>query len=150
MMSPDRLEELLEAYGSREDNWPEELRHAMLACLESSCETPQVLDSAQRLDARLNAYVPALPDLEQRILEAIPKTRLESFLDWLLPTLPHLWWRPTMAAAMPLLLGVAIGLGTGEDTTGVIGSLLSGDTDADWELQERSLLAPIATEDWYE
>jgi hypothetical protein len=141
MMSPDRLEELLSSYGGSEDRWPEELRASMRAGLESGSEIRQALDSAQRLDALLDAYVPALPNLEQRILEAVPKTRLEKLLDWLLPTLPHLWWRPALACAMPLIIGVAIGL------SGLELPLLATAASTDWETAERTLIAPL---DWYE
>lgn len=140
MLSPDRLEELLDSYGSREACWPDDLRQEMLACLEASPHLQKRLADARALDEMLDSYVPEPVNLEQRILAALPESVSDRIVRWLFPHRPQLWWRPVMAATFPLFLGLAIGL---ESQTMV--------SATDWELQEQSLLLPAGAEAaWYE
>jgi hypothetical protein len=102
------------------------------------------LNTARELDLLLDDYQPVLPDLSARIMQAIPESALERLLRWLLPDAGEGWWRPVTACALPLLLGVAIGFGQ----TGALSA--GGEYSSLWEEQERYLLAPQMSGDWYE
>ncbi len=134
MMPIEEFRRLLDVYGSDVQRWPEEQRAAMEALLANSVDAQAQLREARALDDALDAFsVPAV-DLSQRVFEAIPVSRVEKLLAWLLPPAPQLWWRPAMAAMMPVFLGVMIGFG---DATG----------DAtDWDAQEQALLSGISAE----
>lgn len=143
-MNPDRLEQLLESYGADERHWPAELRVAMRDALDRYPEARQHLIAARDLDRLLDSYQPGVDDLTSRILDAVPRGYLERVLAWLRPQNPAQLWRPVLAGATPFMLGVAIGFG---DPGG------SGLTAADslaWEQQERALLLPTMSGDWYE
>ncbi|WP_439105536.1 hypothetical protein [Congregibacter sp.] len=139
MMTPERLQELLDIYGSREERWPEDQREGMRACLEAFPELRSQLFTARELDVMLDNYVPATADMEQRIFAALPRSFADRFLQWLLPDVPQLWWRPVVAATLPLVLGLAIGLESQDMASAT-----------DWELQERNLLLSATEESWYE
>lgn len=142
MMSPERLEELLETYGAREERWPQDQRSEMRACLNEFPKIQRQLFEARDLDLMLDSYSPVDVDLQQRILEALPVSMLDRLLNWLLPEVPGLWWRPAMAAALPLVLGLAIGMESQ--------NLTSTEVMTDWEEQERGLLLPLTGAHWYE
>ncbi|MFT4769354.1 MAG: hypothetical protein ACI8RN_002498 [Glaciecola sp.] len=142
MMSPERLQELLDTYGAAEERWPEHQRQDMRACLDAFPEMRRQLFEARDLDTLLDSYIPADVDLEQRIFDALPVSLLDRLLNWLLPEVPQFWWRPAMAAALPLVLGLAIGMGSHD--------IVPADLMTDWEAQERSLLLPVTGADWYE
>lgn len=142
MMRPERLQELLEIYGSHEERWPDSERARMRACLDALQATPLALQDAQELDLLLDSYVPTAIDLEQRIFDALPRPVIDRFLAWLLPELPRLWWRPAFAASLPLALGLVLGLG-------LLGADYA-DSSPSWEIQERNLLVPEIGADWYE
>ncbi|MFK8041884.1 hypothetical protein [Congregibacter sp.] len=138
MMSPERFQELLDTYGGREEHWPDEQRKAMHSCVEGHPELGLQLREAQELDRMLDSYVPATTDLQQRVIAALPIPFADRILAWLVPQAPQLWWRPVMAASLPLAMGLAIGMGS------------PGIALTDWESQERSLLMPATAEVWYE
>ena len=142
MMSPERFQELLDIYGASEERWPEDQRVNMRAALDAYPQLRQHLFAARELDLMLDRYSPEPVDLQQRILDAVPASALERLLTWLLPDVPQLWWRPAMAAALPLLLGLAMGIQSP--------GLLSVSATTDWEAQERSLLIPVTGVEWYE
>lgn len=139
-MQADRVRQLLDAYGADPGRWPEKQRDAMQAALARDPELEAVRREAAELDRLLDGYAVGGLDLTGRILAAIPETRLERLLGWLLPAEPTLWWRPAMAAALPLVLGVAIG---------VSDIPLTGAT-YDWSAQEQALLGGATPESWYE
>jgi hypothetical protein len=140
-MDADRFRELLNSYGGAESHWPPELRDEMLAVLEANSQAREWLLQAEALDHYLDAYVPKVPDLGDTILSRVARTRLEKLFDWLLPEQPAQWWRPALAGALPLAVGVVIGLSTLELPLSI--TL----TSTDWEQTERMLLVPL---DWYE
>lgn len=69
-MSTQRLEELLDAYGAREDRWPEDARAAARSLLERSPEARAALERAAHLDTLLDALPveAASSDLTDRVL----------------------------------------------------------------------------------
>ena len=102
----------------------------MEAFLAAHPEAEAARRDALDLDLALAAFPVEAFDIRERILDAIPASGPERFLAWLLPTEPRAWWRPAVAAAVPLMLGVAIGVvdpaGTARTT--------------DWTVEEQSLL----------
>ncbi|MEE4279387.1 MAG: hypothetical protein V2I82_13045 [Halieaceae bacterium] len=131
-MQIDEFTELLDRYGSRSEDWPTSQRDAMRALLSASNAAREALHAAQQLDVALDAYVMQSPDLTERIMARLPRSRLQEVLDWLLPSMPSLWWRPAFAAAMPLLLGIAVGATV--DVAGVDA------VNSDWDAQEQIVL----------
>ena len=143
-MDLERLRQLLDSYGADERRWPTELRTEMRAALDAHPHEKGYLLAARDLDLLLDSYQPDVDDLAGRILDAVPASPLERFLGWLLPRDPGNWWRPALAGAMPLVLGIAIGVadpGTGPS---------ADDDSAQWEQQERALLLPVTVGVWYE
>ncbi|MDP5054620.1 MAG: hypothetical protein NWP69_12580, partial [Congregibacter sp.] len=130
MMSPEQLRELLDTYGSREQRWPADQRQDMRACLDAFPQMQQQLLAARELDAMLDGYVPPVVDLEAHIFAALPRSlsdRLsdrwsDRLLNWLLPDVPTLWWRPALAAALPLVVGLVIGMESQSIATASISS----------------------------
>lgn len=142
-MSPDRFRSLLDAYGGDEARWPAEHRAAMRNLYTQDEGARADVQRARDLDLLLNSYGVTVPDLAQRIVDRVAPTPLGRFLGWLLPSAPAQWWRPATAFALPLLLGVAMGLSDA-------GAGSSAATAIDWELQEQALLLAVNEESWYE
>jgi hypothetical protein len=86
----------------------------------------------------LDSFQPQGVDLSDRIVDRISRTRLDRLLAWLIPTQPAEWWRPALAGALPLIVGVAIGPSTLELP------LLATGVSIDWEQAERALVVPSA------
>lgn len=141
-MEPERFRELLDAYGGEEQRWPAEHRQAMQAFYSGDSGARADVQRARELDLLLDSYRVNAPDLTQRIIDRVAPTGLGRFFAWLQPTVPAQWWRPATAFALPLLLGVALGLSDGYD--GVSSAAI------DWELQEQALLRVANEEAWYE
>lgn len=124
-MSADRLNELLDSYGADPANWPEEDRGlAHLLRLPQGARETSAFREAQRTDKLLERL--QAEDREQRdmartvgnIMAATAPQRTRqgkppgaSLVDWLFPeaALARLL-RPALAASLPLLVGVAVGL----------------------------------------
>ena len=150
-MNLERFTLIVESYGADFQQWPEDERVDALKFSRTSIEAISLLDQAAELDRHLALF--ELPNNElsvQRIemgilfaleQETLKQGALERLLDWVLPDfddLAHTWWRPTLVACMPLLLGIAIGLTLANNTYE-----LSSD-------EELSLLAftDTASEEW--
>lgn len=73
-MTPDRLQELADAYGADPARWPEPLRAEAEATLARQPDAPVWLADAQALDALLDAYPApvASPALARRISLGAP------------------------------------------------------------------------------
>ena len=142
-MNPDRFRDLLDAYGGDENHWPPEQRAAMRSLYTGDEDARAAVQRARDLDVLLNSYRVAVPDLAQQIVERVAPTPLGRFLAWLLPSAPTQWWRPATAFALPLLLGVAMGLSDTQNAA-------AASTVIDWELQEQDLLLAVSEEPWYE
>ena len=113
-MHTERFEQIVETYGSKPDNWPAPEREAAERLLRESARARHLLQEQQALDDMLNRFqVPAMPQMESRILRALRdatrKGLLDRIIDWVLPergTLLSWAWRPTLAAALPLVCGI--------------------------------------------
>lgn len=114
-MELNRFTEIILAYGANQAHWPEDERAAAVSFLNSSRQAQALASEAAEFDLELNRYeLETVADqiLKASILEQIQPTIVESLMDWLLPDftlLPQTLWRPTAAAFMPLVLGIAIG-----------------------------------------
>jgi anti-sigma factor RsiW len=128
-MQTEQFRTMLDAYGSRPDRWPPEQRADMESFAREHDEAQRWLAEARALDEALDAVAVESVDLTARVLAALPRSRFDALLEWLLPQAPAQWWRPAMAAAAPLVLGVAIGLG-------------DGGAAQDWSAEEQALLVP--------
>ena len=142
MLSTERFRELIDSYGANQQHWPSEYRRQMQEYLDANQEANAWLNEARSLDALLDSYMPEIPDLSQRILADAKPSLFDGLLAWLLPNSPRQWWRPALASAMPLVLGVAIGFTTPVATT-------TAHTES-WEEQERAMLNPALGGLWDE
>ena len=117
MMKPmalDRFSEHLDRLGADLDQWPDSARQAAERLLDDSSapeqllQANQLLEHARQLTDLFEALpaTPASPELRRRILTGRRSDFWSAIGDWLRAAL----WRPLAAAAMPLVLGFAIGL----------------------------------------
>jgi hypothetical protein len=114
IITAERFQTLIEAYGTESARWPEDEREAASKFLRENVAAQQVFNEFEALDEllALNA-IPSLALIEQRVL-ALTKTRVrESWLDvvlnCLLPRSERLMariWRPALAACFPLIFGI--------------------------------------------
>ena len=130
-MNIQRFRELIEAYGTRSERWPEADRPAALIFLEADRDAIAITNELRRLDEALDADIVAQStNLKADILHQISLTtvnRAEQNQDDLFSTLwrwlgPYangsfVIWRPAIAACIPLLAGVYLGsvVETGSD-----------------------------------
>ena len=113
-MTPERFAQLVEIHGSRPERWPADERMAAEAFRLADHQAQALGDEYARLESLLDALpVPAMPGLEQRVLQrAANLTRdslLDRALDWLVPHSDRLlaWiWRPALVACLPLICGI--------------------------------------------
>lgn len=140
-MEPERFRSLLDAYGGDPERWPASERVSMQQFLAQNPQAETWRREAQALDLALADFPVAPVDLVDQIMARIPPSRLEKFLEWLLPRDRHAWWRPAVAATLPLVLGVVIGMTE-------IAALGAGDVD--WTAQEQALLVNDYESAWYE
>ncbi|MDM8560483.1 hypothetical protein [Candidatus Parabeggiatoa sp. HSG14] len=119
MITIERFSQLLDAYGGDAKRWPLEERAAALKLLEVSSEAHHLQQSALTLDNLLNRIPISSPTtaLRNHIIAKIQKSTKPTkdawqwLVEWLLgtTTLEHVL-RPAFALALPLLLGITIGL----------------------------------------
>ena len=135
------FETLLDRHGASRANWPEAERTAAEKLLAHDSRAQRALAAAAELEAQLAAFQPELPDLAARIMAAIPQSRAERLIAWLFPGGGASFLRPALAGALPLVVGLAVGISLPP---------AGGGESASWELEERLLMAPLAEDEWYE
>jgi hypothetical protein len=122
-MNSHRFTQIIDAYGSRPERWPEAERAAVMQYLSVHTAEQHYLDNQVSLDAQLDAdlVTPLLlkqSELEAQIMANLPPTLVardndgpaDRLLTWLLPNHNKLaFWRPSLVACVPLLAGLAIG-----------------------------------------
>ncbi|MFK7828288.1 MAG: hypothetical protein AB8B57_00790 [Congregibacter sp.] len=144
MITAERARGLLDAYGGKASNWPDEYRLQLQEFVDGSHAAQQWCREARELDDLLDSSELLLPDLTEQIMQAIPISVSERLLAWLFPHSIGECWRPAMAAAFPLIVGVAIG----------ISDPLASESDvlelAGWEATEVALLESRSSDIWYE
>ncbi len=100
----------LDRWGSRLSQWPAH-EAAARELIERSAAARRLLIRAEQLDAQLSqpAELAANPQLQQRITSALAGRKQFDGLDRLIQWFAASLWRPSVAAAVPLLLGFIIG-----------------------------------------
>ena len=134
-MNTERFLQILDAYGTREDNWPPDERRAAQLLLQSDTQCYQLLQRYRSVDAYLDEYVPRAPvGLQNRILANLSGSIIDLIVNWLIPEIKSEFWRPVIAGSLPLVVGVILG-------TSTLGSLLdTAEPTGIWE-EEIYLLA---------
>lgn len=135
-MTNERFKELLDAYGANPARWPEAEREAALALAKSSDEARRLLDEAAALDRLIDLAetTPVTPELQARILAALPELRRGGVIASLMPGRPA--WIPITALAASLALGLGVGTfipalaGIGEQQAQDAALVALGDLDA--------------------
>ena len=137
-MNIELFHKILEAYGTHEGNWPSSERQNAQLFLQESSEGLELLKRYRELDTRLDEYVPRhSPAIRDNILDNLPRSPLDALLNWLVPEMSRDFWRPLVAGALPLIIGIFIG-------TGAWISVLDPDSASpsnNWETEEAYLLA---------
>jgi hypothetical protein len=135
-MKLERLHQIIDAYGAREEAWPAAERAAARELLAREPAARRLVDDAAVLDSWLDSYTLGPPPSAVSLLDRLPpRDRPERLLAWLLPRSLGDAWRPALAAALPLALGIVLGAGT--DIA----------ANEDWEYQERYLVSAPLLED---
>lgn len=134
-MNTERFHQILDAYGTREDNWPPDERQAAQLLLQSDKECYQLLQRYRFVDAYLDEYVPRTPiGIQDKILDSLSVSVIDLIVNWLIPEIKSEFWRPVIAGSLPLVVGVILG-------TSTLGSLLdTAEPTGNWE-EEIYLLA---------
>lgn len=140
-MTEQRVYTLIAAYGADPVRWPEDEREAAMALLDATPALRAILNEALTIDGFLDTNHHRQVLTPEAILAQLPAPGLieriqrwgQRVLDWLTPSAPSDFWRPAVAAMVPLALGVAIGVGTAADS-------------ADWSTTEAYVFAPYVLE----
>ena len=134
MMTLEEFTKIVEIYGIDSRDWPLGLRDDLKAYIAGNSEARTLIDQQQELDNLMDQVaVPEFPGLEARVLNQELPDRRESLIDplinWLLPenNFGNQFWRPAMAACLPLMFGILLG---NYFTFGVFGE---GDEYEYWE-----------------
>ncbi len=113
-MKLDEFTDLLDRRGGDSDNWPAPEREGAAALLRESSAARELLRRQQMLESLLERdAAPEFAGLEAKVLgQALPRragTGLEGVIAWLTPgSSPGGWWRPALAACLPLVCGIAL------------------------------------------
>ena len=126
-MNHKRLMQIIEAYGTRAEQWPEEERDAAVEQLRHDPRARQLLNSLSIIDIALDSSdATVIPNLRDKILSNLPQRLwIDRCLEWLLPSVDELlayFWRPVLAASLPLITGFLLG-----------GSLFTAEVTESWE-----------------
>ena len=113
-MNLEEFTQLLDVHGCVRAAWSAREREQAEALLRESTEARELLQTQQRMENLLNQIAaPEIPGLEARVLRqplpARTKALADRIIDWLTPgNSPLAWWRPTFAACLPLVFGIAL------------------------------------------
>jgi len=107
--------DLLERHGPDLTRWPEAVLPGAEALLRQSAEARELHQTMLGLEQRLLGLpdLPAADYLQAGILAELPRDPWSGVLEWFTSA----FWRPALAAALPLVVGFAIGFyqGTADD-----------------------------------
>lgn len=113
-MTAQRFKQIVTAYGSEPVRWPAREREAALHYLAQNAAAQMIVEEYRELNHLLDAVqVPALAQMERRVIRSLQEATRDGFpdkiLDWLLPRQNRgmAWaWRPALAACLPLICGI--------------------------------------------
>lgn len=114
-MKLNEFADLLLVHGAKPDRWPDSLRVRAESLVATDENAAALLRREQNLADLLDAVqVPEMAGLEQRVLQqSLParrKSKINALVNWLLPAeVLHYWWRPALAATVPLVFGIVLG-----------------------------------------
>lgn len=108
--------DLLDRHGADVDTWPAATRERCQQLLDDDAAARNLLQQQRQLDSLLDRLpMPEFPRLEARVLhQPLPpraRSTLDAALEWLFPAgvLGRQFWRPAMAACLPLMFGFVVG-----------------------------------------
>ena len=137
-MNIERFQKMLEAYGTREENWPSRERQVAQLYLQNNDDGQRLLEEYRELDIQLDGYLPRhSPAIRDNILENLQASPLDSFISWLIPEYRSDFWRPLLAGALPLVIGIVIGTSAWVS----VPDLYSTDSTDNWETEDAYFLA---------
>lgn len=140
-MNKTEFDDLLASYGANLSYWPEAQRDAAKSALATHPGWQTQISEERRLDDLLDILLDdqtvdpsAIAQLEQQILNKTiyRNTALEKLLDWISPSQGI--WKPALAACLPILVGVSIGL--------------SVDVGEQYSLENELTLTGLDSESW--
>lgn len=111
-MTAQRFEQIVTAYGSESARWPASEREDALHYLAAHPASQTLVEEYRELNGLLDAVqVPALAQMERRVLRALQEASrdslLDKVLDWLIPRQGlGMAWRPALVACLPLVCGI--------------------------------------------
>lgn len=113
-MNIETFDRLLQSYGTSESHWPAEMRDAARQLLADDDQARALVERYAPLDAALDKYAvnPNMARIRAALVAQVGrKNIIDRITDWLLPQSGnlHAFWRPALAAALPLILGIILG-----------------------------------------
>jgi hypothetical protein len=110
-MNQEQFKKLLETYGADTDRWPDDLRGQALSYLAENPNNQQLVSKYQALDDALDRYEisPDTSGIQAALLSRLQQTLFDRFIAWLIPEQPQYFWKPALAATLPLVIGIVVG-----------------------------------------
>lgn len=171
-MNLERFKQIVESYGAESARWPiDEAESARLflssssnaqRCLSEAAKTDQYLDTIRvdpstavldRITLGIEAGIEAGIAAEHKVpiaarVSSSPNL-ISRFIEWFTPTQPRAiasFIRPTLAACLPLVLGIGIGMNVSLDDESTLSSneeiqllALSQSSIGEWSAEEWSI-----------
>lgn len=136
-MNLQRFSQIISAYGAKIESWPIEERHEAAEFLQRNSEAQKLIKVEMLLDQQLDDHSPedidvlrltnnivtmiaeqTESDLQSELQSELRSKKqpttlsgfLDHLLDWLLPVEPIQFWRPALAASLPLIVGGLLGM----------------------------------------
>ena len=114
-MTLHKLTDILESYGCDTSRWPEGDRQQCLDLIATDSQASALYQQFVSLENQLDhLQAPDFSGLEQKVLQQqLPKRApklSDRLVNWLLPSAgSHNYWRPALAACLPLVMGIMVG-----------------------------------------
>lgn len=132
-MNLDRFKQILDAYGTNPNRWPEEERESALVFSTGNPQAYQLTLEYKMLDETLDSYDAPLPNPDMTSLitgklsgmlsnnkdSGNAEDWLDSVFGWLIPSADQIKlhiWRPVAAASFVFVVGISIGMNVGTAT----------------------------------
>jgi hypothetical protein len=114
-MTLHKLTDILESCGCDTSRWPEGDRQQCLDLIATDSQASALYQQFVSLENQLDhLQAPDFSGLEQKVLQQqLPKRApklSDRLVNWLLPSAgSHNYWRPALAACLPLVMGIMVG-----------------------------------------